>query len=201
MRQIHVCAFISKPKLENRHPRNLQPLPQSVNFGRDVSEIFSEERRAAQSGANGVEEIVTGTVDPGTIDRGWVGSRNFPELIEATKMIKPDVVAVARCPSQTLDPPFVARRLQLVPAVKRVAPALSRLAEKIWRNTRHHFRIQILIQTEQFAVGPDVGAVVVDKDRYIADDANRAFGTIVTQGPPLLIKGELQGGANGDVVC
>src|ERR1700730_18031414 len=195
MRQIHVRALVSKPKLENRHARNLQPLPQGVNFGRDVSEIFSEERQAAQSSANGVEEIVPGTIDP-----GWVGSLNLPELIEATKMIKPDVVAVARCPSQTLDPPFVARRFQLVPAVKRVAPALSRLAEKIWRNTRHPFRIQIRIQTEQFAVGPDVGAVVVDKDCYIADDANRAFGTIVAQGSPLLIKGELQGGANGEVV-
>src|SRR6202049_3201811 len=200
MRQIHVRAFVSKSTLENRHARNLQPLPQSVNFGRDVSEIFSEERQAAQSSANGVEEIVPGTIDPGTIDRGWVGSRNLPELIEATKMIKPDVVAVARCPSQTLDPPFVARRFQLVPAVQGVAPALSRPAEKSWRNTRHRFRIHILIQTEQLAVGPDVGAVVVDKDGYIANDANRAFGTIAAQGPPLLIKGELQGGANSDVV-
>src|ERR1700694_1748933 len=200
MRQIHVRALVSKPKLENRHARNLQPLPQSMNFGRDVSEIFSEERQAAQSSANGLEEIVTGTIDPGTVDSGWVGSRNFPELIEATKMIKPDVVAVARCPSQTLDPPFIARRFQLVPAVQRVAPALASLAEKIWRNTRHHFRIQILLQTEQFAVGPDVGAVVVDKDCYIANDANRAFGTMPAKGPPLLIKGELQRGANSDVV-
>src|SRR5258707_13561951 len=99
MRQIHVRAFIAKAKLENRHTRNLQPLPQSVNFGRDVSEIFSEERQAAQSLLNGVEEIVPGTINPGTIDRGWVGSRNFQDLIESTKMIKPNEVAVVRCPS------------------------------------------------------------------------------------------------------
>src|SRR5258708_38938616 len=139
MRKNRVGSFMANAKRETRNDRNLQPLPESVNIGRDVTEIVSEERQAAQGFPNGVEEIVTRTIHPGTIDRGWVGSRNFPEPIEAPKMIEPDVVAVARCPSQTLDPPFVARGFQPVPTVKRVAPALSSLAEKIRRHTGHHF--------------------------------------------------------------
>jgi len=49
-------------------------------------------------------------------------------------------------------------------------------------------------------VSPNVGAVVIDEDCDVADNANRTLRTIAAQCPPLLIKCKLQRAPEHDVV-
>src|ERR1700757_183388 len=47
---------------------------------------------------------------------------------------------------------------------------------------------------------PDVGAVVIHEDGDIAHDADGPLGAVAPQCAPLLVKGELEGAANLDIV-
>ena len=58
MGQMHVRAFVVKPKLQNRHSWHLQPVPQRMNLRGDVAQIFREERQSAQRLAQLVKQIV-----------------------------------------------------------------------------------------------------------------------------------------------
>src|SRR4029077_13626242 len=117
-----------------------------MHFRRDVAKILREEWQAPQSLAQFTKQIVAWTVHPAPADRGWIGRRNLPELIEAAEVIEAYVVAVLCRPAQPPHPPVVPPRLHHIPAVKRITPALPRLAEEIWRNAGDHFGFQPLIQ-------------------------------------------------------
>src|ERR1700733_13075670 len=116
-------------------------------------------------------------------------------------MVEPDVIRVPRCPTQALDPPFISLRLHHIPAVKRIAPTLTRLAEEIRRYARDHCGLEIFIQSEQIAVHPDVGAIVIYEDGDVAYDADFVLRTVTSQCLPLFVKSELQGAANLQVRC
>ena len=132
VRQVDVRAFIAESELQHGHTGNLQSFAQGVNFGSDVAEIFREKRQATERLAKFLEQVVTRAIHPAAVDGGGIGCRNFPELVEAAEMIEPHVIAISRRPAQALDPPGIASGLHRVPAVKRIAPALPGLAEKIW---------------------------------------------------------------------
>src|SRR5690348_7115543 len=101
--------------------------------------------------------------------------RDFPELRESPEMVETNVIASLCGPAQAIDPPVVAAGAHRVPVVKRIAPTLAGRAERIGRNTGDYFRLQIVLQSEQFAIGPHIGAVVVHKNR---DVANYAYGAL-----------------------
>src|SRR5580698_673598 len=164
-----------------------------MDLGRNVTQIFRKERQAPECLAQLVEQVVSRTIHPAAIHRGRLGRRNFPELIEPAKMIEPDVVAGPRRPAQPLHPPLITMTFHHIPSVKRIPPTLTSLAEEIWRNTGDYFGFEILVQAKQFAVHPDVGAVVIDEDGNVAQNANRALRTIPPQRLPLLVEGKLQG--------
>src|SRR5580704_3517585 len=116
-------------------------------------------------------------------------------------MVEPDVIRVPRCPSQALNPPFISLRLHHIPAVKRIAPTLTRLAEKIRRYARDHLGLEVFIQSKKIAVHPDVGAIVIYEDGDVAYHADLALRTITSQCLPLFVESELQGAANLQVRC
>src|ERR1700740_826491 len=130
VRQVHARAFVAETELQNRESGYLQPLTQRMHFRRDVAQILSEERQAPESLAQLVEQIVPRTIHPSSVNCSRIGSWNFPELIESAEMIKAYVVTIPRRPSQPLHPPVVFSLLHHVPAIKRIAPTLSCLAEK-----------------------------------------------------------------------
>src|ERR1700722_8196931 len=49
-------------------------------------------------------------------------------------------------------------------------------------------------------MGPDVGTVVADKNRNVADKAYVAFGTVGAQRPPLLIESKLDSLLNLEII-
>src|SRR5208282_6183909 len=169
---------------------------QGVHLRRDVAQVFGEEGQAAEGFAELVKQIVPWTIDPAAVGGTRIGRRNLPELVEAAKVIEPNVIAVAGRPAQPAHPPFVAPGLHHIPAVKRVAPTLTSLAEKIRGHAGDDFGLEVLIQAEQIAVHPDIGAVVVDEDSDVAHNANRTLRAVSPEGLPLLVECELQGAAN-----
>src|SRR5258708_31189894 len=149
-------------------------------LGLTILLVFSANtsRLVAYDGA-GTEPVVIDATGPG---------HPFPP----SKMVEPDVVAVSRGPAQTVHPPFVSSFLHHIPAVKRISPALSRLAEKVGRHAGHYLRLQRFIQLKQITMSPNVGAVIVDENCHIANDANGALRAVSAQSLPLLGECELQ---------
>src|SRR5580658_89812 len=170
-----------------------------MHFRSDVTEVLSKKRHATQRLADLQEQVVARPVNPAAIFRRRVTRWNLPELVESAEVIQSDVVAVLGRPAQPLNPPFIAALLHHVPTVERISPTLSSLAEKIWRHARYNLRLQIVVQPEQLAVRPHVGAVVIHKDCDIAHNADRPLGAVPSQRPPLLVESKLQRAANLNV--
>src|SRR3979490_1124409 len=107
-------------------------------------------------------------MDPAAMNRGWFACGNLPVLRKSAEMIDANVVKTMRDPSHAVDPPRISLRLHHVPAIKRMAPALAVLTEKIRRHAGADFGIEVGVQTKQIGMSQDVGAVKIDKDRNVA---------------------------------
>src|ERR1700692_3188140 len=134
------------------------------------------------------------------MNRGWVVCWYLPELRKSAEMIEADVVKMLRDPSHTVDPPRISPLLHHVPAIKRMAPALTVFTEKIGRNAGDDFGIEVGIQTKQIGVGPDVSAVEIHKDRDVAHNANRMLSAIGSKRLPLFEEEKLSGAADIEIV-
>src|SRR6478752_703935 len=109
-----------------------------MHLGCNETKILREERQPAQGFAQLQKEVVARALDPAAVYSGRIARGNFPELVEAAKMIEADVVAMVRGPAQALNPPLVAALFHHVPAIQGITPALSRLAEKVRGNAGHN---------------------------------------------------------------
>src|SRR4029077_158355 len=143
-----------------------------------------------------VEEFILGTIHPAAMNRRWLLSGNLPELLEAAEMIEANVIAGLCGPAQPTNPPVVASRAHGIPIVERIAPALAGRAESIRRHAGDHFGLKIVPETIKILVGPNIGAIVVDKNRDVSHYANRSLGTVQSQGMPLLPERKLDDPAN-----
>src|SRR5689334_3495966 len=85
-------------------------------------------------------------------------------------MVEPDDVDQPQEIAEALDPPGVSGARQRIPAVVWIAPELAGGAEIVGRHPRHHQGRAVLVELEELLMGPDIGAVVGDEDRNVADD-------------------------------
>jgi hypothetical protein len=93
--------------------------------------------------------------------------------------------------AKALDPPREVFRDQHVPAIERVAPQLSSLAEVVGRDTGDRGGLEVRAELEQLGARPDVGAVVGDVDRHVAQDPNARRVRRRAQRAPLPVEQEL----------
>src|SRR6266568_3388481 len=134
MRQIGVGTGVAKSKLEHGHSWNIVTIAQDDYIRCDQTEVFGEERQAAQFLFEFVKEFVTWAVNPAAIDRGRLTGGDLPKLGEAAEVIETDVIASLRRPAQTLQPPAIVVGANRVPVVEGIAPALSGSTEIIGRH-------------------------------------------------------------------
>src|SRR5271157_1401730 len=134
MRQILVSAAVSKAELQDPHAGEIQLLAECGHFGGDVAKIFGYERQLSECAAQCVEEVRIGPLHPMPLDgRRFVGW-DLPVGLESAEMVEPDDVVGLNRPAHALNPPVVPARLELVPIVERIAPALAGFAEGIRRD-------------------------------------------------------------------
>src|SRR6266403_1180749 len=134
------------------------------------------------------------------MNRGWFVCRNLPELGKSAEMIESDVVKIVRDPAHAVDPPRISLRLHHIPAIQRMAPTLTVFAEKIRRHAGDDLGIELRRQAIQIRVGPDIGAVEIDKDRDVAHDSNRTLSAIGSERLPLFEEKELHDAADIEIV-
>jgi len=87
-----------------------------------------------------------------------------------------------------LLPPGVTVLRHGVPAVQRIAPALTGRAEVIGRHACDHGRFAALVEQVLAGMGPDVGRVVRDKNGRVARDQDAARIGVLAQALPLHVK-------------
>jgi hypothetical protein len=159
----------------------------------DVAEVFGDDRQIAsvERPFDLLEKVRARPFLPPAVDRRSFACRDSPIFFKAPEMIEPEDVHRGERMAKPLYPPAVAALFHHVPAVNRIAPQLARLAEIIRRDAGDQRRKAFIIEMEQMAVGPDVGAVVSDKDRGVADDPDPMFIGVMGEVEPLLEKEKL----------
>ncbi len=131
---------------------------------------------------------------------GLILGGNGPEGFKTAKVIEPDNVVQCMGTAHAVHPPVEAPAFQHLPLVDRVAPALAGRAEIVRGHTGNANRSKVFAQLKNFRVGPHIGAVVVDEDSHVANEADVALRTVAAQGFPLLIEGELYGLLDFEIV-
>src|SRR5208282_3253990 len=176
------------------------PFAESMNVGRDVSEILGEKWQTTQSLAQIHEKIVFRTIDPAAMNRGRLARRNLPELRKPAEMIEADIVEIVRETANPVDPPRISLLPHRVPAIKRIPPALAVFAERIRGHAGDDLGIEFGVQAKQFGVGPDIGAVEIHENRHVAHNVNRTLRAIGSKSLPLFEEKELHDAAEIEIV-
>ena len=127
------------------------------------------------------------------IDGRGLGGGNLPVLAEAAEVVETDNVGLGQRPAHAAHPPIVATALQFIPAVERIAPALSSRREGVRWNAGDAFRFEAFaVEAEELRMGPDISRIVADKDGDITDQTDGAAAAVAVQRAPLLEEGELK---------
>ena len=95
--------------------------------------------------------------------------------------------------SNAIHPPGETGFCEDLPLVQGIAPALAGGGEVVGWDAGDADGREVRVELKELGVGPDVGRIVIDKDGDVADETNVACGTILAQGTPLFVKGELEG--------
>ena len=136
-----------------------------------------------------------------SVHGGFFAAGNRPVGFKATEVVDTNQIDVFEDGFEALDPPFKAVFCQHVPVVNRVAPELAGFAEVVRRNARHFSGLAgVGIETEDFGVSPNVGAIVRDIDGDIAEDFDAPRVGVLLEGCPLSIEFVLEVATEFDVV-
>src|SRR5439155_22710549 len=133
-------------------------------------QIFGDQREVAEVTLDRPEELGAGAGPPVPAPRRRIPRRNGPVGDEAPEVVDAAEVDELERPPEALPPPAVAGRAVDGPVVERVPPALAARAEGVGRSAGH------LAVREQLRPGREIGSLVGDVDRQIADEADPALG-------------------------
>ena len=106
-------------------------------------------------------------------------------------MIEPNDVVQSKIATNTGNPPIESPLLKHTPLVQRVSPLLPRGRKVVRRHARDAYGSALVVQFKEITMGPDIRAVIADKDGDIAQYFDFAFGAVSTQSSPLFAEEEL----------
>ncbi len=179
------ARLVPEGELQDPHPGEPPAVAQGEDLGSDVAQVFGDEGEGAQRRLQRLEEAVPGTGHPAPA-RGVGRPRgDFVIFLETAEMVQPDDIGRLERRAHPLDPPAVPGALHLLPTVERVPPELPGGAEIIGGDAGNGEGKPPFVQVEERAVGPDVGAVMGDKNREVADDADPPPAAVGPQFAPL----------------
>ena len=134
---------------------------------------------------DGLEELDARPAPPAAVPRRLVRRRDRPVGDESAEVVDARDVDELGDAAEALDPPAVARRTVRRPVVERVAPVLAVRAQRVRR------RAGDLAVREELRPRLDVGALVGDVDRDVADQAHAALARVRAQRAPFALEAHL----------
>src|SRR5205823_6340042 len=123
--------------------------------------------------------------NPAAVNCGELACLDFPVCGEAAEVIDAHHVGEAERGANARHPPSISRVAQDIPAIKRIAPTLSRLAEIVGWNAGDDGGRARFVELEELAIGPNVGTVRSDVDRHVAHNVDVALVGGAADGSPL----------------
>jgi hypothetical protein len=171
-RQIGVVGPAAEGEVQHLHSRQAVGVPQRLDFRRDDAEILRHQRQPAKLGPQGSEQLVARRQAPASRHGGLGAGRNFPIRFQSPEMIDAQQVELGQLGADALLPPLEPVGPHLLPSVVRIAPQLAGGREIVGRHAGDHLRPSLVVQQETVAPRPDVGAVVADEERNVAENQN-----------------------------
>src|SRR3989442_9540208 len=113
---------------------------------------------------------MTRRLNPATALSSFVSAWDFPARNKPAKMIDARNISRPQSCPHPFDPPTKTVCPHSLPIKKWIAPVLSSLAEVIRRHARNNRGSPIGIKLELILIDPNIGRVVRDEHRNVADD-------------------------------
>ena len=175
-----------KGKFEHLHIRESR-VPDKLPHGiRHIAEILGDDRRFADRFPDRVKQLYPGSFFPVAARRGLILGRDGEEFVKSPEMIDPDDVKELAAFADAADPPVIPFRGMAVPVVERIAPQLPVRRKAVRRHAGDQTDPSALVEHKEVAMRPEVGAVMRDVDRDVADDPDALRSGIRSQRLPLL---------------
>src|SRR5690554_941439 len=126
-----------------------------------------------------------------SVHRAGICRRNFPERLQAPKVINPEQVELFLLAGQPIYPPSITIGAHSLPVIEWITPVLTIRRKIVRRHAGDDQGLALSIQLEHVGVGPDIGAVVGDKYRDIPKQQYPPFPGIAAHGLPLQVEYKL----------
>ena len=181
----------AEAELHDLHARQIVCFPKRDDGFRDEPQVLRQDRQLAERAEQRIEQRPPGPLHPSALlRRGRIGCHLVVRL-ETTEVIEPHEIDDFEGGANAFNPPGVAALLMEFPAIDRIAPQLAGRREVIGRDSGNHRRMPALVELEQVAVGPNIGAVVGHEDRDVADNLDAALVRVGAHRRPLMEEQEL----------
>ena len=177
---------------QDLHTWEAKPLHYLTHIRCDHAQIFSQNRKGRKLFYYGGEEVFRGRLRPLPMDRGGLSGRDLPTGDKSSKVVQPDFIEKPHVVLDALDPPGVLRGFKRVPPVNRISPELAGCAEIVRRDSGDNGWTLLVVEFENFRVGPDISAVVVHVDRQVADHKDVFPVAVLLERSPLFEKEVLE---------
>ena len=182
---------IAERKLQDTHAGETPAVAQRLHFGCDIPQILGNERKFPEGFLKRRKQAVSRSFDPASFDRGGCVARDLVILLKAAEVVESHQVYQFQRGAYPVDPPLITGFRQHIPAIEGISPKLTCLAEIVRRDSRNRLGVSLRIKIKDFRVGPDVHAVVRDKNRHISEELDPVVIAIALQGAPLTEELEL----------
>ena len=163
-------------------------LSQGIHLRRYHAKIFGDDRQVAEGILHSIENRVARTGFPGANAGRFRLRVHGPVSFEAAEVVDTyEINEFDRC-SQPVNPPAITGLFVVFPGVQGVTPELAVFTEVVRRHTGNVAGPAFLVEPQDFAVGPGIGAVERNVDRHITEQEHAVFAGALPQCLPLVVE-------------
>ena len=120
-----VSCVAAKSKLQDFHSRKPVAVAKFLNIRCDDAQVLSKYGQLPEVNFEGLEQFLTGNIDPPAVLGRLVAPRHLPSRGKAAEMVYSNYVDGTQCECDTGDPPMEIFLSHCIPVVDRVPPQLT----------------------------------------------------------------------------
>ena len=161
------------------------PVHQIPDLIVDFAKIFRDDPHAGNFPLQGFKEGTAWTILPPAVPGVRCPIGNGIIVTEADEVIDPHDIEKTVHGLHPVHPPEIALLLQIIPAVKGIAPELAVLREAVRRHAGDPLGDAVFIQLKNLRVRPGVRRIFCHIDGHIPEEEQTAVIAVFLQGKPL----------------